>query len=87
MRSASDIISVQAMTVRRLTLDLERMEKDPVWIQISETLGAVQGTVAFEEAVLGYIRHYIVRDQFPHHMPATNGPGDIDQIKLEVQCP
>lgn len=87
MRSEVDIISVQAMTVRRLTLDLERMERDPVWIQISESLGAAPGTIIFEQAVRSYLHHYILRDQFPHNMPSTNGPGDIDQIQLEVKCP
>lgn len=85
MRSEADLIPVQATIRRRLSLDLERMEADPVWIQISEQLGVAPGAEGFEVAVRKYINHYVVRDQFPHLMPSTNGPGDIDEIQIHLE--
>jgi hypothetical protein len=84
MRSEADLINIQATVKRRLTLDLERLEKDPVFVQITEQLNAAPGEPSLEDAVRLYLNHYIVRDQFPHLMPATNGPGDIDEVLLEV---
>lgn len=87
MRSENDMIAVKATITRRLTLDLERLERDPVWIQISGQYSIAPGDAIDDRAVQAYINHYIVRDQFPHQMPATNGPGDIDGIQLEVKWP
>lgn len=87
MRSAQDIISVQATITRRLTLDLERIESDPVFSQVAQQLGYAAGDPLTEELVGAYLQHYIVRDQFPHQTPTTNGPGDIDAIQLEVTWP
>jgi hypothetical protein len=87
MRSEADIIHVQATITRRLTLDLERLERDPVWLSISEQYPIVPGTEVADAMVSAYINHYILRDQFPHQTPSTNGPGDIDEIKLEIKWP
>jgi hypothetical protein len=87
MRSADDLITVKATITRRLTLDRERLESDPVWSQVSQQLGYVTGDPLTEELVSTYLNHYIVRDQFPHQTPTTNGPGDIDAVQLEVTWP
>ncbi|MGD0904933.1 MAG: hypothetical protein ABR924_18575 [Terracidiphilus sp.] len=87
MRSAADIITVQATVTRRLSIDLERLEKDPVWNQILEQGQTEPTPVSLEEAMKRYLQYYIVRDQFPHQTPCTNGPGDIDFYLLEVKWP
>lgn len=84
MRSVADIIVVETRVTRRLSLDLERLEKDPVWIQIVSQAETEQDLVSETDLVKRYLTYYIVRDQFPHQTPTTNGPGDIDQIQLEV---
>ena len=91
MRSEADIIHVEVAIARRLSFDLERMEQDPVWNQIVAQNQAVADAagepLVIEQVMARYLQHYIVRDQFPHQTPTTNGPGDIGEIKLDVRWP
>jgi hypothetical protein len=87
MRSEADIIQVTALTLRRLTFDLERLEQDPVWKQIRASQSILEEVPSIEETLRAFIQYHVVRDQFPHLTPGTNGPGDIDHIQLEIQCP
>jgi hypothetical protein len=83
MRSNEDLIPLTVLVVRRLSLDRERMELDPVWRQISEQVG-LDTPEKQRVAVQQYVRHYTINDQFPHQMPATNGPGDIGRVDIEI---
>lgn len=87
MRSEEDIITVQATISRRLTFDLERLERDSVWIQLIQQSQTEPEPASLEECMSRYVRHYIVRDQFPHQTPTTNGPGDIGEVNLEIKWP
>jgi hypothetical protein len=87
MRSEADIIFVEATISRRLTFDLERLEQDPVWVQVLQQSQTEPETVSLEECMSRYLRYYIQRDRFPHQTPTTNGPGDIGEVNLEIKWP
>jgi hypothetical protein len=87
MRTFSDLIDVQVVMSRKLILDFERIELDPIWAHIALQHGIEPGEQPSKEAIHSYVMHYISRDQFPHQIPATNGPGDITAVQMEVSCP
>lgn len=70
-RGPEDLFDVSITLEARISLDKERIEKDPVYRQcllMTETeAGALQA----------YLEHYIMRDRFLKDMPSTNGPGQF----------
>lgn len=81
MQSLEDLIKVVVTSTRNVELDLERMNQDPVWRTIVDS----NPTFGADLLIQMYVGHYLQYDKFPHQMPSTNGPGDIESVSIEVK--
>ena len=70
-RSPEDLLEVRLGLMARVSLDMERIEEDPIYRQCL--------MVASDEAsaLQAYLEHYITRERFLRDMPSTNGPGQL----------
>lgn len=94
MRNQDDLIEIDVMTIRRLTIDMEQLELNPRFRNILETTAAkwfgdvemdVSDIKALHDlAIREYIQSYVSSNDFPHKTPGTTGPGSITQIQVEV---
>jgi hypothetical protein len=82
MQLPEDLITIIVKSTRKVVLDLERMNQDPVWQTIVDSNPQYNDP---EILVQLYVAHYLWSDQFPHLMPSTNGPGDLDDVSIEVK--
>ena len=94
VRTQEDLIEVDVMTIRRLTIDMEQLESNPRFRNILETTVAklsrdvemdTSDMIALRNlAIREYIQSYVSSDDFPHGTPATTGPGSITHVQVEV---
>jgi hypothetical protein len=68
-RGPEDLFEIALDIEARVSLDMERIESDPVYRQCI-TIEPDPAT-----ALQAYIEHYVARDRFLRDMPSTNGPG------------
>ena len=68
-RGPEDLFEVALDIVARVSLDMERIESDPVYRQ------CIAIELDSASALQAYIEHYVARDRFLREMPSTNGPG------------
>ena len=68
-RGPEDLFEIALDIEARVSLDMERIESDPVYRQCI-TIEPDSAT-----ALQAYIEHYVARDRFLRDMPSTNGPG------------
>lgn len=68
-RGPEDLFEIALDVEARVSLDMERIESDPVYRQCI-TIEPDSAT-----ALQAYIEHYVARDRFLRDMPSTNGPG------------
>lgn len=76
-RSFDDIFTVNLKLDATISVDLERIEEDPVWINFLSLYSS-------PEAFIMYLSYYIVRDKFLSEAPFTNGPGGFNLIDVEI---
>lgn len=70
-RSPEDLLEVRLGLMARVSLDMERIEEDPIYRQC--LMVAADETSALQ----AYLEHYITRERFLRDMPSTNGPGQL----------
>ena len=68
-RGPEDLFEIALDIEARVSLDMERIESDPVYRQCI-TIEPDPAT-----ALQAYIEYYVARDRFLRDMPSTNGPG------------
>ncbi len=85
MRGPEDLIKVRVTMETILSLDRERIIEDPLWAN-SESYD-LNDPEQVERALFLYLASYVRREQlFGGHeifMPSTNGPSNIEIIKME----
>ena len=70
-RGPEDLFEIALGIEARVSLDMERIESDPVYRQCL----TMESDSAL--ALQAYIEHYVARDRFLRDMPSTNGPGQL----------
>ena len=70
-RGPEDLLTIDLELACELSLDMERIEADPVYRQCLEMEEHP------EVALQVYIEHYITRERLLSQMPSTNGPGRL----------
>jgi hypothetical protein len=86
MRGPEDLILIKATLSSIISLDRERITEDPAWAAIADNVD-LNDPEQVEQALYLYLTSYIHRQQLfgeQIFMPSTNGPVDIEVIKMEV---
>jgi hypothetical protein len=78
MRGREDLLPVRFTVECGLTLDLERVEHDPVFSML------LQRSSSLPEVVQKYVAHYMGQEQILAEMPSTCGPADIYRMGVDV---
>jgi hypothetical protein len=78
MRGREDLVPVRFTVECGLTLDLERLNEDPVFRMFCER------SSSSPEAVQRYVAHYIGQESILAEMPATCGPADIYRMGVDI---
>lgn len=84
MRSEEDIVEVRIEMSSLLSLDWERIENDPIWIQIGNDCN-LSDPAQRHQALLRYIGAYIGLEKFFRDCPSTNGPASVWAHNMEIQ--
>ena len=86
MRNQDDILIVRFDVSGSVSLDMERVEQDPVWMDIAR-----QADITTEpsrtNALLAYVNIYLSRSTLLEDMPSTNGPADLFGARVSVVQP
>ena len=89
MRDQNDIVTIDVISVRHLSVDMELLEYSPRFRSIVDTIKTTMPLATELEirnvAVRDYLMNYILDDEFPHKTPGTTGPGAITQAHVEVR--
>lgn len=88
MRDETDIIPFRVTLTSAGSLDLERLEADPIWASICRSVSPLGSpgldALQFRVAIKRYLGYYMKQDQVLTNNPATNGPPTPIQIGVEV---
>ena len=76
MRNLEDIKLVKFHLQGAVSLDIERIVEDPVFIQVTGN--------TLEDKLNNYIKHYLTNETLLSNVPSSNGPADIHVIETEV---
>lgn len=82
MRSNDDIKVVTFELSGSLSLDMERVEMDPIWDMISQRF-LLEDPVQRSAALRAYIGHYLSHEHILAEMPSTNGPVEVYFVKYD----
>ena len=87
MRTPEDLIKVRVVMLSTISLDRERIIEDPIWASIVDNLD-LDNSEQIEQAIYLYLESYINRHQLfsgnSIFMPSTNGPSNIETLKMEI---
>ena len=83
MRGKDDIKLIRFEAGGTISLDLERIEEDPLWGQIlqRQDISTDQGLNA---ALCRYFVQYLSNESILAEMPSTNGPATLTGLNAEV---
>ena len=84
MRDDKDILEVKLQLSSMLSLDWERIEQDPTWINVS---AGIDLSVPEERdmALRRYISAYLGNEKLFRNCPSTNGPASIWALGMEIE--
>jgi hypothetical protein len=99
MRTPEDIVNFTFTVHGSGSLDLERVEEDPIWRSVLlQSLRELEYTQDFEDeavarkaaqeaAIQRYIFYYLVREELLTNNPGANGPAMIREVTFKVPVP
>ncbi len=76
MRTRDDLIAVRFEISCSVTLDIERIQEDPVWDSVCLYHDITQPE-QLAKALQVYVRHYLQRESILAEMPSTCGPANM----------
>ncbi len=86
MRDLNDITLVRFDMTGSVELDLERVEEDPAWQNVSMKYD-LRDLEQKAEALAEYLRHYLTRETLLANTPSTSGPATIYGVNAVVVKP
>lgn len=85
MRSPEDLVQIKVSLYSIISLDMERIEMDPAWIEVCQRVD-LEDPEQVKQALFQYLGLYISREELfdNRFMPATNGPANVIITDMEL---